>query len=226
MLRDTFPGQEWTPNKIEIHRCPTYYSTGQDSCRRSDRVIVAEQARENEQELVQTAISIAISLLPYFFVSRLPEQGSQVMMDAYEFAIRSGNLVDASILVKLFMSLASRSFDNSIITKGLELVDEIESLIDSPEDLPDLAMTRAVAAQKSMDFLLAEQHARKAIEGYRTRLLSVNKKNQQTSCQDLHNCISHALSILGYSLLSQHRYSEAINAYRHSLNHNRGAQLA
>jgi hypothetical protein len=29
--------------KIEIRPCPTYRSTGQDSCRRPDRVIVAEQ---------------------------------------------------------------------------------------------------------------------------------------------------------------------------------------
>ena len=43
MLSDTFSRQEWTPNKIEIHPCPTYRSTGQDSCRRPDRVIVAEQ---------------------------------------------------------------------------------------------------------------------------------------------------------------------------------------
>ena len=31
--------------KVEIHPCPTYRSTGQDSCRRPDKVIVAEQER-------------------------------------------------------------------------------------------------------------------------------------------------------------------------------------
>ena len=35
MLSDTFSWQGWTPNKIEIHPCPTYRSTGQDSCRRT-----------------------------------------------------------------------------------------------------------------------------------------------------------------------------------------------
>jgi len=34
-----------TPNQVEIHRCPTYWSTGQDSCRRPDKLIVAEQKR-------------------------------------------------------------------------------------------------------------------------------------------------------------------------------------
>ena len=183
------------------------------------------QTREKNKELVQTAIFIAQSLMPYFFVSRLPEQGIQVMLDAYELALRSVNLADASSLVKSFMSLASRSFDDSLITKGLELVDRIESIIDSPEDLPDLAMTRAVAAQQSGDFLLAEQHARKAFEGYCAQLRSVKKNNQPNGNQGLHNDISCALGILGYSLLSQHRYKEAIKAYRHSLNHERGGSI-
>jgi hypothetical protein len=47
MLSDTFSRQELTPIKIETHPCPTYRSTGQDSCRRSDRVIVAEHITFN-----------------------------------------------------------------------------------------------------------------------------------------------------------------------------------
>ena len=39
-----FPGKGEL-QKNEIHPCPTYRSTGQDSCRRPDRVIVAEQKR-------------------------------------------------------------------------------------------------------------------------------------------------------------------------------------
>ncbi len=35
--------------KIEIRPCPTYRSTGQDSCRRPDRVIVAEHRRDGKQ---------------------------------------------------------------------------------------------------------------------------------------------------------------------------------
>jgi len=37
-----FPGKGGL-QKVEIHPCPTYRSTGQDCCRRPDRVIVAEQ---------------------------------------------------------------------------------------------------------------------------------------------------------------------------------------
>jgi hypothetical protein len=51
MLSDTFSRQEWTPNKIEIHPCPTYRSTGQDNCRRPDRVIVAEHKTVTAKEI-------------------------------------------------------------------------------------------------------------------------------------------------------------------------------
>ncbi|MDD1628486.1 MAG: hypothetical protein LUQ26_13590, partial [Methylococcaceae bacterium] len=49
-MSDTFSRQVWTPNKIEIHPCPTYRTTGQDSCRRPDRVIVAEQLAHRRSE--------------------------------------------------------------------------------------------------------------------------------------------------------------------------------
>jgi tetratricopeptide (TPR) repeat protein len=188
-------------------------------------VLELARTREKDRELIKTAISIARSLIRYFFVSRIPEQGTQVMLEATELALRSVNLVDASKLAMSFMSLASRSFDDSLITKGLNLVDRIENIIDSAEGLPDLAISRAIAAQNFGDFSSAEQHARKAFEGYRARLRSVKENSQPDGNQGLHNDISCALGILGYSLLSQSRYKEAIKAYRHSLNHERGASI-
>ena len=41
--------------KIEIRPCPTYRSTGQDSCRRPDRVIVAEHALESPVSPLENA---------------------------------------------------------------------------------------------------------------------------------------------------------------------------
>ena len=43
--------------------------------------------------------------------------------------------------------------------------------------------------------------------------------------QDLHNDISNALGMLGFALLSQEKYEEAAQAYRHSLQHQRGASI-
>ena len=41
--------------KIEIRPCPTYRSTGQDSCRRPDRVIVAEHQTANLDQMIAEA---------------------------------------------------------------------------------------------------------------------------------------------------------------------------
>jgi len=184
------------------------------------------RTREKDRELVKTAILIARSLMRYFFVSRIPEQGAQVMLEATELALSSDNLEDASSLTMLFMSLASRSFDDSLISKGLDLVGRIESIIDSVKELPDLAVSRAIAAQKLGGFSSAEHHSRQALEGYRARLRSAKKNNlPEDGNQDLHNDISNALGILGYSLLSQKKYKEAAIAYRHSLSHERGASI-
>jgi len=184
------------------------------------------RTRENDLELVKTAILIARSLMRYFFVLRIPEQGAQIMLEATELALTSGNLEDASKLTMQFMSLASRSFDDSLISKGLNLVDRIESIIDSVEELPELALARAIAARKLEDFSSAEKYSRQAFEVYRARLRSSKETDQpEDGNQDLHNDISNALGFLGYSLLSQKRYREAAIAYRHSLSHERGASI-
>jgi hypothetical protein len=44
-----FPGKGGL-QKVEIHPCPTYRSTGQDSCRRPAKIIVAEQQELAEIE--------------------------------------------------------------------------------------------------------------------------------------------------------------------------------
>lgn len=43
--------------------------------------------------------------------------------------------------------------------------------------------------------------------------------------QDLHNDVSNALSALGFAQLSQEKYEDAAKAYRHSLEHERGASI-
>ncbi|MBL4885674.1 MAG: hypothetical protein JKY95_14230, partial [Planctomycetaceae bacterium] len=189
---------------------------------------VLELARErgNDRELVKAAINIVSSLMRYFFVSRIPEQGARVMLDATELAISSKNFEDASSLTKLFMSLASRSFDDSLMSKGLDLVNRIERSIGAAEGAPDLAISRAIATQKLGDFSSAEKHSQQAFEGYRTQLRSAKEDNQsEANDHDLHNNMSNALGMLGYSLLSQKRYREAVKAYRHSLSHERGTSI-
>ncbi len=51
--------------KIEIRPCPTYRSTGQDNCRRPDRVIVAEHIYEKQMtpEQIELAREMAQNCL-------------------------------------------------------------------------------------------------------------------------------------------------------------------
>ena len=79
MLSDTFSRQEWTPNKIEIHPCPTYRSTGQDSCRRTvDPGFVNHRKVESILGKVGTVIfNSEISKIP----ATTPEWRKEVVID-------------------------------------------------------------------------------------------------------------------------------------------------
>lgn len=188
-------------------------------------VLDIARTRQNDQEIVLTALKIARSLMRYFFVFRISELGADVMYEAAELAIRTENLKDASVLISQFMALASRKHSVSLVSKGLDLVDRIESKVDSHDQIANLALSRATAAQSLEDFSQAELYSRKAYSYYCLLFRSNNKHELLDSKNDLHNNISNALGILGYSLLSQKKYREAGKAYRHSLRHERGASI-
>ena len=187
-------------------------------------VLKLAKSREKNQKLVEMAITIAVSLMHYFFVLRITEQGSKVMFDAAELAIHSKNYRSAATLSMLFMSLASRSYDDSLIGKGLHLVKCVESSIDSSEDFPDLSMARALAAGMMGDDSAQEQYARKACEGYNAQL-KVSKQNGNENADGIRNSISSALVMIGSSLLSQERYKESAEAYSKSIDYETGAQI-
>ena len=194
-------------------------------------VLELAQGRQEDKELVTTALSIVQSLMRYFFVLRLPEQGARVMLEATDLAIQIQRLDMASGLAMQFLALAERSGDETLLSKGLTIATNIASISKDPEVLADVAMCQAIGANESGAAKEAEEYARQGFEGYRTLLLSLkDRKDDDGSLEfkrnDLHNKISSALSILGFSLLSQQRYEEAAKAYRHSLQHERGASIA
>ena len=193
-------------------------------------VLELAQERHEDDELVTTALSIVQSLMRYFFVLRLPEQGTRVMLDATNLAIRTRRLEKASGLAMQFLALAQRTGDEALLASGLTIANKIASVSKNPEVLADVAMCQAIAAQGINDFSKAEQYARQAIEDYRTLLLSLEDKvdadaSLEFKRNDLHNNLSNALGMLGFALLSQQKYEEAAKAYRHSLQHERGASV-
>ena len=193
-------------------------------------VLELAQERQEDEELVTNALSIVQSLMRYFFVLRLPEQGAQVMFGAIDLAFQTRRLEKASGLAMQYLALAQRTQDESLFTKGLGIVNKIASISENPEVLADVAMCQAMAAQRTNDFPKAERYTRQAFEGYRTVLLSLKDKTDEDGSleferNDLHNNLSNALGMMGQALLSQQKYEEAAKAYRHSLQHERGASV-
>lgn len=194
-------------------------------------VLELAQERQNEEELVTTAVSIVRSLMRYFFVMRLPEQGARVMHNAAELALRTSHPERASGLALQSMALAQRADDVALVAAALSLADRIEEVTQDPESLADVAMCRAIAAREATDFATAERRARQAFEGYRTRLRTLKESTDSDDGLDLeqrelHNDLSSALGMLGFALLSQKKFAEAAQAYRHSLKHERGTSIA
>uniref|UniRef100_UPI00260CA4CF HNH endonuclease n=1 Tax=uncultured Rhodospira sp. TaxID=1936189 RepID=UPI00260CA4CF len=193
-------------------------------------VLEVAQERIEDEELVLTALSVVQSLMRFFFVLRLPEQGAHVLYDATDLAVRTGHFERASGLAMQFLTLAQRTGDESLIAKVQRIVDQIASSTTDLEVLSDVAMCRALAAQSRKDFPEAERQARQAFEGYRTVGRALKGKTEadddlEAKRQGLHNDISNALGMLGFALLSQEKYGEAAQAYRHSLQHQRGASI-
>ena len=193
-------------------------------------VLALAQERQDNEEVVTTALSVVQSLIRFFFVLRLPEQGAHVFYEATDLAVRTGHFKRASGLAMQFFTLAQRSGDDTLITKVQSIADHIVSVTTDLEVLSDVAMCRALAAQRRKDFSEAERQAQQAFEGYRTVGRALKGKAEadddiELKRQGLHNDISNALSMLGFALLAQEKYEEAAQAYRHSLQHQRGASI-
>ena len=193
-------------------------------------VLELARERQDNEEIVTTALSIVQSLMRFFFVLRLPEQGAHVLYDATDLAVRSGHFERASRLAMQFLTLAQRSGDEALIATVGCTVDQIASATTDLEVLSDVAMCRALTAQSGKNFPEAERQARQAFEGYRTLGRALKGKTEadddlELQRHGLHNDISNSLGMLGFALLSQEKFQEASQAYRHSLQHQRGSSI-
>jgi len=193
-------------------------------------VLELAQEQHEDDELVTSALAIVQSLMRYYFVLNLPEQGAQVMLVATDLAFHTQRIRTASGLMMQSLGLVLRTKDETLLTKCMEIVNKIEKSSEHPEVLADVAMCQAMAAQAVHDFQEAEQFSRKALKGYQKSLMSLKDGADEdgslkTKRNDLHNNCSNALGILGYSLLSQQKYVESSKAYRHSIKNERGGSI-
>lgn len=191
-------------------------------------------AREfrDDSKLALTSVSIARSLMRYFFVCGLAEQGATTMRDAAELAFLLGETEAASALVLQFTALAQRTNKPSLMQEALDLINRVDSLA-SEEIKADLAMGRAMVAKEQQDNEGAAAFARAAIAGYRRRLASAPARRDQDRDTDVvefateaSNDLSGAYGLLGFALLASADYSKAAEAYKACLRYQRGASIA
>lgn len=195
---------------------------------------ILELARQesDDHKLVRTATAIASALMRYFFVRRLHEQGARVLHDAARLAIGAGLTGTASDLAMQVIVLSQRTLDMRMAREGLSIAEEVARVSTEPKFHGDYALCKSMVALGEGDPVCAEVDAREAFARYRD-CLRAHVSNEDPDAEfstsktdELHNAVSNALSQTGLALLAQERHAEAAVAYRHALQHERGAAIA
>lgn len=206
------------------------------------RWLIAEaEAGFNDGEHAFLALAACSSLMRYFFVQRLSEEGAAMMRRGADLAISSGRPSKAAAFVAQMVALARR--------RGPVADAEAEALLERIEGagtIParvrgDLLVTRAMVALDRGNPVLAAQNAKSAFEAFKLASKTVNRREEndpdepdgdpdeelvRIRSDDLHNDIASALRLYGDAMLAQGNYSRAAENYRHSLRHERGGSIA
>lgn len=203
-------------------------------------LLAEAEATPSNSQIVLLALATCSSLMRYFFVLKLSEEGALLMQRAAELAIASGRYGRAAAFVVQLVGLRRR--------QAVGLVDIAEHLmarIESSGRLPlrgrgDLQVARAMIALDDGDPTTAAEWARTAFESYTKvmRLVGQQRENDQDECaelthdpvgahqEELHNDIAAALRLHGDAMLGKGDYDRAGTHYRNSLKHQRGASIA
>ena len=189
-------------------------------------VIDEAEARPGDADLAVLASGVCSSMVRFFFVARLPEQGVRVMIRGARIAIRAENWEDASAYIAEAADLAQRS-DDDRLSNAVEVL--FEAIPAERGDAGDLALARAILADGRGDVSGTEQEARKAIahyEGQRDRLTRQGDRAGEEELAGHRNDLSGAYQMLGHALLARRMPEDAREAYETALQLVGGASLA
>lgn len=191
-------------------------------------VLDLAKERTGDVDLVTTSLMIVRALMRYFFVLRLSEQGARVMRDAAELALETGQSKLAIGFAVQMVALDRRTDDGAPVEAALDIVRRVETSTDDPEAIADIHMCKAMACREEGDSQGMEVHARRAFERYAAllRVAAGGGEDAKFRATELHNDVANALGLLGSAQLAQRKYEDAGKAYRHSLQHLRGASIA
>lgn len=203
-------------------------------------LIEQAEAAPADSELSLLASATCSSLMRYFFVLRLSEEGASLMRQAAELALAGGRPDRAASFVTQMIGLARRYHPGLI-----ELADSLMVRIEATGPLPlwvegDLQNARAMVAMDYGDPAAAAEAANRAFECFKSARQSVAARRDNdpedlaelpedlvaSRDEDCHNGMAAALRLHGDAMLAQGNFDWARENYRHSLRHERGASIA
>ena len=168
------------------------------------------------------AVGIATSLMPYFFVNNLPQQGAQVLLEGAKLALSNKLNQPAARLILQFISHATRSHNESFIELGLSIATKLEKQTDNWYVLAEIEMVKSIAEQYYGNLIVAKDHALQAIKLYEKdhSLSSVSENTLddiEVHVNDRDNNLSHAWTSIGHISLAERNPEEAKKAYSKAL---------
>jgi tetratricopeptide (TPR) repeat protein len=168
-----------------------------------------------DAELGELACAVCSALMRYFFVVRLGDIGSLIMLRGARIAIRDGFTKRATNLVTQMIGLIQRNGDRAAIAPALKLLEEVEKVAKDAESLSDIAICRAIVGNLQGQYGETVKETRSAIALLEKAITAgKNRFSKDASAdEDINNDLSSAYQLLADALLAQQVHEDAKEAY-------------
>ncbi|KIF59424.1 hypothetical protein [Pseudomonas fluorescens] len=197
------------------------------------RVFDLAEREPDDDELSLFAIGICSALMRYFFIVRLGDAGSRVMLRGARIALRDGKMKQASDLLTQMIGLAARNDDRTQLDAAKAMLEEIECEAADAETLGNVALTKALLARIVGDAPNTEYQARAAIIHFKAARADHTTLNGTgieepvaIDLEGIENDLSSSFGLLGDALLTRGFYHDSAAAYHAALSWLRGAAAA
>ncbi len=193
------------------------------------RVFDAAERYPENAELALLTAGLCVSLMRFFFIRRLPEQGAALMRRGAELALRDGEMKRAAGMIVQMVALAHRSDDENLRRTAELLVDRLDDSFADSATKGNISLCRAMIAFKAgcLDdsVCLAKDAIGRFEAALRDRIESAENPADE-GADELHNYLSSAHGLLGNALLARGEPEAAREAYQAAHDLLRGGAVA
>ncbi|MBR0553519.1 NB-ARC domain-containing protein [Stakelama marina] len=193
--------------------------------------------KEANDEVALLAEAVCSSLVRYFFVQRMAEEGGHAMLKAARIALANKRPDRAASFAGMLIGLARQSGAHiaGVAEEVIAKVEACRPLSDGTEG--DLLIAKTMLALDAGEPERASNLSREAFERFKaaSRKLDeplpgdrdeLDEQAEKERREGIHNDLASALQLHGDAQLAMRKYKEAADAYRHALRHQRGASVA